>query len=228
MTKEILLKKIKKFEHSHVKTALIPLVEVASLSRTACVFDAMKKIHKEGYSRLLIYEENADHIIGVLSFHELFKAKEGSELVSTYMKKPFFVSEAVALPQLLLKMRREGISLAIVLDEFNQVSGIVTLEDVLEELVGEIADEMEDQYPLFKKISDKSYVLSGRMEIDEINEKLHWALPKKDYETIGGFILNEINEIPKIGKTFKYENFKFTIREANEKAIKLVHVDILQ
>ncbi|MBI2026243.1 MAG: CBS domain-containing protein [Deltaproteobacteria bacterium] len=225
--KETLLKKIKKFEHAHVKSALIPLVDVSSLPTNATVFDAVKKIHTEGYSRLLVYEDNSDHIVGLVSFHDLFRATSGQDLLSVYMKKPFFVSEAVSLPQLLLKMRKEGISLAVVLDEFNQVSGIVTLEDVLEELVGEIADEMEDYYLLYKKISDTSYLLSGRMEIDEINDKLQWALPKKDYETLSGFIISEIHEIPQVGKTFKYENFKFTIREASEKNIKLVHVNIL-
>ena len=214
------------FEKAQVKDALIPLVDVVAVSEKSKLLGAIKTIKKSGFSRLPVYRGERDNIIGIVHTHDLLKATDKNESIEPYIKKSVFVPETMSLTQLLYKMQKEGISLCVVLDELKQISCIISLEDILEELVGEISELGKVDMPLYKLLLPGSFLISGRMEIDQLNEKFQWNLPKNDYMTLTGFLLTQFNDIPTIGQKLQYKNFIFTIRSATEKTIKLIHVKV--
>ncbi|MBI2608622.1 MAG: CBS domain-containing protein [Deltaproteobacteria bacterium] len=223
-TPEIFSSKISHFEKAKVKEAHIPLIDVVSIPHTSTLQKAIETVENEGVSRILIYKEQQDRIIGILHTHDLLKASLEETDLSPYIHKPMFIPEEVVLPKTLVQMQKNASSLCVVLDEFNQVSGIITLEDILEELVGEISDEHDNPPPLYKKIGKSSFLVSARMEIDEINDIFKWNLPKKDYESLGGFLMSQCNAIPKPNQKIQFNDLVFTVRASSKKNLNLIHI----
>ena len=214
------------FEKAQVKDAFIPLVDVVAISQKSKFLGAIRTVKKSGFSRLPVYKNEHDAIMGIVHIHDLLKAVDKDESLEAYIKKSVFVPETLSLPQLLYQMQKDGISLCVVLDEFKQISGIISLEDILEELVGEISEIGHEDMPLYKQLAPGSFLISGRMEIDQLNKKFQWDFPQDDYLTLGGFLLVQFNTIPTLGQKIQYKNFVFTIRSATEKTIKLIHIKV--
>jgi len=221
---DVFSSKISHFEKAKVKEAHIPLVDVVSIPHTSTLEQAVTTIENEGVSRVLVYQEGRDHIVGMIHTHDLLKASFEETDLSPYIRKPMFIPEEVMLSKALVQMQKNAASLCVVLDEFNQVSGIITLEDILEELVGEISDEHDNPPPLYKKIGKSSMLMSARMEIDNINEIFKWNLPKKDYESLGGFLISQCNSIPGPNQKIQFNDLVFTVRSSSKRVLKLIHV----
>jgi len=214
------------FSHTLVKEAMIPLIEVAAVEDTATIKEAIAIISKKGYSRLPVYQERIDNIIGIVNSFDLLDAPLNGEFIKPFIRTVPYVPESKPIDELLIELQRKRKHLAIVVDEYGGTVGIITLEDILEEIVGEIKDEYDADQRLYRKIRWNKYLINARMEIDKIHELLPLSLPDGDFETLGGFLLEKFGHIPKPGEILKYQNLTFTIVNSDERSIGEVRIKV--
>ena len=185
---------------------------------------------KEGYSRLPVFKENIDRITGIVYIKDLLanEEKDPSNMeklkAKDIMRQPYFIPETKKVQDLIKELQREKIQMAIVVDEYGGISGLVTMEDLLEEIVGEISDEYKKEMEEIIPLSDKSYMVKGSLEIEKANEKLKLGLPEGKVETVAGFVLDFMGKLPKKGEKFTYRDYEFIIQEADRKKIKWVKI----
>lgn len=189
----------------------------------------IRTILKSGFTRIPVIHETIDNVVGILNIKDLFARYHDSCLSETsgmlevkqIMRPPYFVPESKKLDSLLREFKRSKNHLSIVIDEHGGVSGIITLEDVLEELVGEISDETDKLDPHIVKLKGKKWVVLGKSEIDEINKKLQLSIPEsKDYDTFSGYVLNLIGRIPNVGEVFNIHDYAVHVKEKDGNRIK--------
>lgn len=214
------------FSHTLVKEAMIPLIEVVAVEDTAAVEGAIAIISKKGYSRLPVYHERIDNIIGIINSFDLLDAPGNGQSIKPLIHTVPYVPESKAIDELLIEMQKKRNHLAIVVDEYGGTVGVITLEDILEEIVGEIKDEYDSDQKLYRKIRWNKYLINARMEIDQIRELLPLSLPEGDFETLGGFLLEKFGHIPKPGEILKHQNLTFTIVSSDERSIGEVRIKI--
>ena len=186
------------------------------------------------YSRIPIYEEEIDNILGILNIKDyLIQAREhGFENVDLreILRKPFFVPDTRNIDALFLELQRTRQHIAILIDEYGGFSGIVTMEDIIEEIVGDIDDEFDEEEPNIEKINDTTFYLDGFMNIDDVNEETGADLESENNETVGGIIMEELGEIPDDGTgpfVVKYENYIFTVESIKDRRIERVKMEIM-
>jgi CBS domain containing-hemolysin-like protein len=181
---------------------------------------------KSGHSKIIIYRESIDNIIGYTHAYDIFSKPES---ITSILKPILYVPETMMANHLLSNLIRENKSIAVVVDEFGGTSGILTLEDVIEEIFGEIKDEFDMDELIEKQIGENEYIFSGRLEIDQLNEKYHFDICEtEDYETLAGFILHHHENIPETGSEIEINNYKITILKASETRIDQVRLELLQ
>ncbi|MEW6442885.1 MAG: hemolysin family protein [bacterium] len=209
-----------------VEEVMIPLVEVTAMAETASWEQAAQVIVEKGYSRLPVFRERIVHIVGVLNQFDLLLSKDRAAGIARLVRPAFYVPETKQVYELLLQMQRTGSNMAIAVDEYGGAVGIITIEDILEEIVGEIEDEYDPTRSFFLKLGPASYLLDGRIEIQFLNEKLPLRLPEGDYETLGGFLTTRMGRIPKEKETLRLGGLLFTIEKATYRAIRQVRLDV--
>lgn len=215
-----IMKRVFEFGDTTVREAMVPLVDVVALKKGTTIADAISKIQACGFSRIPIFEDRIDRIIGVIHAFDLFRATPDDVIIDGFIRKAYYIPEIMQLDDLLREMQRHGTQIAVVVDEYGGSLGIVTLEDSLEEIVGEIEDEFDDLgEAMYKQLPNGQYRVYARMEIDDINEALPWHLPEEGYETLGGFLLSQFRHIPKVGESLNYGGWTFMVEEANARAI---------
>ena len=188
----------------------------------ASIEDLRTRFIETGFSKIVVYNENIDDIVGYIHSSELFTHPEDW---TKQIRKVPIVPETMAANKLMKLLMQEKKSLAVVVDEFGGTSGIVTLEDLVEEIFGEIEDEHDMKSHVAKQVGDNEYLLSGRMEIDTLNEMFDLELPESDdYVTIAGFILHFYQKFPKVNETIQIENFSFKIIKVTATKIELVRL----
>ena len=214
-------------EFSEVKEreVMIPRTELVALE----IHDSIKTLNElftaTGYSKVLVYQNTIDDILGYVHSFELFKKPK---TIRSIMCPIEFVPETMLIIDVLNSLTKKRKSVAVVLDEYGGTSGIMTIEDIVEELFGEIEDEHDNIELLEKKINDNTYNFSARLDVDYLNETYKLNLPESEnYETLGGLIVNSTEEIPRQNKTIKIENFLFTILEVSNTKIDVVSLQIL-
>lgn len=208
------------FSNVKIRDCMIPRTEIIAVE-VDTPLDELKKVFIEnGISKVIVYKENIDNIIGYIHSSEMFK---GNDEWQTHIRTIPFVPETMAAHKLMRIFKQQKRSLAVVVDEFGGVSGIVALEDLIEEILGDIEDEHDTNSTVARKISENEYIFSGRMEIEKANEMFNLDLPESDdYQTIGGLILNECQSIPKINEVIKTDQFTFKIIKVSATRIELV------
>ncbi len=220
-----MMKRVFEFGDTTVREVMVPLVEVVALEKGITISAAITKIQQCGFSRIPIYEERIDRIIGVIHAFDLFRATPDDVTIDRFIRKAYYIPEIMQLDDLLREIQRHRTQIAVVVDEYGGSLGIVTLEDSLEEIVGEIEDEFDDlSEVMYKKLPNGNYRIYARMEIDDINEVLHLNLPEEGYETLGGFLLSQFRHIPKVGEAIEHRGWNFSVEEANARAITRVLV----
>ncbi len=221
-------------ETSLVKEVLTPRADMVMLQADATVDQAVELVRGEGYSRVPVYGKDRDDVIGVLYAHDLLgewgKAGADERTVQTLMRTPFFVPVNKPLNDLLKEMRARKVHLAVVLDEFNGTEGLVTIEDLLEEIVGEIEDEYDadDVAPPTKEELDAGPLeVEARMSLEDLNEALEVDLPiEDDAETIGGLVFHILGKVPAVGDRVAVGSVVITVLEANERTALTVRVEV--
>jgi CBS domain containing-hemolysin-like protein len=212
-----------KFRETAVKSVMVPLVAVNAIEVRQKMANALKVIADQGHSRLPIYEGRIDNIIGYVGVGDLL-GRNPNTPVRKLMKPAFVVPETKSIADLLLDLKGRGEHLAVVVDEYGGVSGIATLEDIVEEIVGEIEDEYDE--PEKERVEGETggTIVEGSRDLDEVNEELGLTLPEGDYETLAGFIVNIAGRIPRKGEEIRHEGITLEILEATDRTIKKIKV----
>jgi len=208
---------------------MTPRTDIVAVEVNSDLHKVLETITTAGHTRVPVYEENIDDIIGLVYAKDLLAeiGKTGGQFkLRDKMRDAYFVPESKPLRALLHEFQNQKLHIAVVLDEYGGTAGVVTLEDILEELVGEITDEYEETPPEpIKKIDQNTIEADARTYIDDLNDQLELNLPEdEDYETIGGFVFSRLGYIPKTGENFDYENLKFTIASAEARRIKRIRI----
>ena len=227
-----LLISVASFQDRIVREVMVPRIDVFSVSADATIFDCMQQFIDEGYSRIPVYENDIDHIIGILLYKDLlsFYAKDPTLAKSTpirsLIKPAIFTPETKRISHLLQEFKSKQFHLAIVVDEYGGTEGIITIEDVLEELVGEIEDEYDEgEEKLYHVQPGGGWIVDGKMTILDIAEDLKINLPiSPEYETIGGYIFQRAGSIPQKGWRIHHDNFYIEVLQTDEKSIERVRI----
>lgn len=206
-----------KFDDIVIRAVMTPRTKMFMLPAKMILFDAMPLISKSGYSRIPLYKDTPDQIVGILNVRDLLKNLERDEKIITLeslARKPIFVSQEQRISKLLKEMQGRQTHMAIVVDEFGGVEGCVTLEDLLEEIVGEIMDETDMEELNFKMLDKNTMLASGDVEIDTVNEVLKSDIPQgDDYSTLNGLLHDKLKDIPRKGDRIVIESIKMTVEE---------------
>jgi CBS domain containing-hemolysin-like protein len=203
---------------------MVPLVEVAMLAEDAPPEEAIRLIHQRGFSRIPIYRERETNVVGVVAAMDLLSRGHQVQTIAELMRQPYYVPETKRIDELLREMQRHRIHLAIVVDEYGGSTGIVTLEDIVEEIVGDIQDEHDRTPASVDRLPDGSYLVAARTNIDELNEALDWTLPKQDYETVAGLVLATLGRIPRAGEVVPVPGYTITVMEADARRVGTVKI----
>ncbi len=213
-----------------VREIMIPRVDIVAVNVDIQLKDLVKKFYDAGYSRVPVYKNSIDQIVGVLHAKDLLRfvmGKQGKFNVRRLMKKPFFVPETMPLDDLLREFKRRRRHMAIAVDEYGGFGGIVTLEDILEEIVGEIGDEFdEDEKPEFQKKGKDVYEVDPRMPLEDFCDELGVKLPTNEFDTLGGFVMDLFGGIPQKDQSVSFENLTFKILEIEGTRINRITVAV--
>lgn len=218
------------FADTPVREVMIPRIDIVALESDITLNEAVDQALEGGFSRIPVYEETIDNIIGVLYTKDMLKQlREGHEAqpIRDLVRPAYFVPETKKLDDLLREIRQKRVHLAIVIDEYGSVSGLVTIEDLVEEIVGDIQDEYDREERLYEQINDREYVFSSKISIDEFNEIMDTKLEHEDYDTLGGFLYAQLDKIPVAGDTVTFSHYRFTILTTRGRRIVRVQVERL-
>lgn len=215
------------FGDAQARDIMVPRVDMVSVSLEDSYENIRSVFRTEKFSRLPVYENDRDNIVGIINIKDfLFVENRENFQVSSIMYEPYFTYEYKKTSELMMEMREKSISLTIVLDEYGAAIGMITLEDLLEELVGEIRDEYdEDEKDLIQKLNDREYLIEGSMKLDDINNALNLSLESDDYDSIGGYIIEKLDHLPAPGETVTTETgITLKTEEMNKNRIDKVHL----
>lgn len=215
---------------------MTPRIEVTGLEVTASLDDVKETILREGHSRIPVYEENLDHIVGILYAKDLLQYLGNGDGMAfdlrPILREALMVPESKWVRQLLADFRTRKVHIAIVLDEYGGTAGLVTIEDILEELVGEIRDEYEptgDEEPQIYKVNNRTFDVDARVHVDDLNDDLNVTLPEdEDFDTVGGFVFSTLGHIPEVGETFAFNDLSFTVIAAERTRVNRVRIEIAE
>jgi len=219
-----IIHRILRFSLRTVKEVMVSLVKVAAIPDTLTVAQALEEFRSTRFSRLPVYHRRIDNLVGVLHAFDLLGEETTPRSIRDFIRPVNYVPELKKIDRLLAEMQRSGTHLAGVVDEYGGAVGIVTIEDLLEEIVGEIADEFDQEVTPYRKLGEGHYLINTRMEIGALNEALHLDLPPGDYETLAGFLIFQLGDLPRPGEHIKYRNLRFTVRQADSRALKEVEL----
>jgi putative hemolysin len=220
----LIIHRILRFSLRTAKEVMVPLVRVAAVPDTLTVGQALEEFRAAPFARFPVYHRRIDNLIGVLHSFDLLGEEHLSQPIKPHIRPLLYVPEIKKIDRLLTEMQRSGTHLVAVVDEYGGAVGIVTIEDLLEEIVGEIADEFDQEVIPYKKLGEGHYLINARMEIGALNEFLQLDLPPGDYETLAGFLISQLGDLPRPGENIKYRNLRFLVRQAESRILKEVEV----
>lgn len=205
---------------------MVPRIDITALDLKLPLQQAVDQLMKSGFSRVPVYEDSVDNIQGLLYTKDLLRFwREGAQSKSLreLLRPAFFVPEAKKVDELLAEMQAHRVHMAIVVDEYGGVAGLVTLEDIVEEIVGEIRDEFDQaEESLYQQIGEREYIFLGRIDINDFNEIMSSDLSKEEAETLGGFIYNHVGRVPNIGETIQIDHLLLTVEQVSGRRIRKV------
>ncbi len=224
-----LLHKVFEFGDTVASEAMRPRTEIVSVTSDVTLQEVFNLVSEFGYSRYPVIEETVDTIIGILYIKDILVAMAAGEVkredgIQRFIRPAYFIPENKRVSELLSEMQRERFQLAVVIDEYGGTAGIVTLEDLIEEIVGSIHDELESEVKEVQIVDEKNFVVSGTSALDEVNELLDTNLQSTDFNTLGGFVFGLFGRMPKVGEQLKYRNLKLEVLELEGRKISKVRI----
>lgn len=231
---EKILKGIVRFGGTDVKQIMTPRTEVVAMEYGMPFKELLSELTEHGFSRVPVYEESLDQVKGVLYLKDLLPHSEAKSLQwLTLVRPPYFVPENKKLDDLMKEFQEKKVHMAVVVDEYGGTSGIVTLEDILEEIVGDITDEFDDEDIFYSKLDDKNYVFEGKTPLVDIYKILdingeNWEEAKGESDTLAGFILEHAGKIPLKNEKIRFEDYVLTVEAADKRKIKRVKLTLTE
>ncbi len=224
-----LLHKVFEFGDTLASEAMRPRTEIVSVPATATVQGVLALVSEFGYSRYPVIEETVDTVTGIIYIKDILIAMAEGDVkrenpVASFVRQAYFIPENKRVSELLSEMQRDKFQIAIVIDEFGGTAGLVTLEDLIEEIVGSIHDELETGERDVEVVDEKNVVVSGLSEIDEVNELLGANIQTKDFNTIGGFLFGLFGRMPRVGEQLRYRDLKFEVLELDGRKIDKIKI----
>ena len=216
------------FEETRVHEVMVPRMDMVALEASDPLGEAMEVFIEHGHSRLPVYEESLDNIVGVLYVKDTLKHLVNSELgqtIGALMRKPLFVPETIRTVELLETMRRDHVHIAVVVDEYGGVAGLGAMEDILEEIVGEIQDEYDQEAPEIQEMEDGTYLVQGTTSLEDLSEALNDSFESEDAESLAGLVLLLAGGFPKVGDVFEYENWRIQVVDLEDHRIKVLRLE---
>ena len=214
------------FSETKIRDCMVPRTEIDAVEDTSTIEQLKQMFIESGHSKILVFHEDIDHVIGYVHSSDMFHNPTD---LAGIIREISFVPETMLASKLMAQLMQQKRSLAVVIDEFGGTSGLVSLEDIMEEITGEIEDEHDNTNHVAKKLSDHEYMLSARLEITKINEMFDLDLPESDeYMTLGGLILHEYQSFPKLNEVVKIDRYEFKIVKNTATKIELVRLNITE
>lgn len=224
-----MIRRIIELKGKVAKSVMIPLIHVEAISESSTVKEAIERFKFHRHSRMPVFSGRVDQVVGVLEVSDLFNAHGPEQSIRSFWNEPLFVAEMHALEDLIARMFIQNAHLAVVVDEYGGASGLITFEDVIEEIVGEIADEHDELSVQVQEQSPNTWLIQGSHSMQDLRDYLKIDLPSGDFETFGGFLLSLFKRIPEPGAQTQFqvdeEVFVVTVRKANRKQILSAHLE---
>lgn len=217
------------FGDSVAKDIMVPRIDMTFVDVNSTYEEVIEVFRQEKYTRYPVYEETTDNVIGIVNIKDLLLTEHDKKFcLRDYLREPLYTYEFKKTAELMVELRKTQNNIAIVLDEYGATAGLITLEDMLEEIVGEIRDEYdEDEEDLICKISPKEYIIEASMKLDDLNDQLGLKLESEDYDSIGGFIIGLLDHLPEEGEEVTCDNLRFVVEKVERNRIDKVHLYIL-
>lgn len=219
-----IIQKIFDFKDTSAGECMVPLINFIAIEESSSADYAIKRAQEIAYSRLPVFKDRIYNITGILHTFDLLGLSESEFGIKNIVRPAYYIPASKKIDDLLGELQQKGNHMAVVVDEHGAAIGIITIEDILEEIVGEIQDEFDDISSSYAKKTDDCYVIKGTMEIDAIKENLGLLLPEGDYETIAGLVLEKMGKIPKTGEILNLEGYKIVIKKVDLRKIVLVEL----
>lgn len=212
------------FGESKAKDVMTPRTDIEAVKSDISHEDIIKFFKEERFSRAPVYGEDIDDIIGIVYFKDIAFSDENGFDIKNYMREPFFTYESKSTSDLFKIMRTKRIPVAIVLDEYGGTSGLVTLEDLVEEIVGEISDEYDEDEDDIEVVKEDEYIIDGSTHIDDVNDMIGTHIESEDFDTIGGFVIGVLGRFPQKGEKVEYDGIKFVVEEIDKNRIEKLRI----
>jgi CBS domain containing-hemolysin-like protein len=225
-----LIKNVFDFNERVVKNIMVPRTKISGIELSTPKQEVVETIIGEGYSRMPVYDDIIDKIIGIVHAKDILPLLAGNKewSLSDIIRKPYFVPETKKINDLLSELQQKRIQIAIVIDEFGGTAGMVTLEDIVEEIVGEIQDEYDEEKPTVEKISDTEFIFNAYATVYDVNEHLPHDLPEdEDFDTVGGLVSHAFGKIPEVGDSEECYGYLFTILKKTEQNIETIKLELV-
>ncbi len=213
------------FGDYNAEEVMIPRIDMVAVDEKCLLDEIIEIFKKEQFSRIPVYEGTIDNIIGILNIKDLiFLDKNDNFDINKYIRKPYFTYEFKLITELFSEMRSKRVHMAIVLDEYGGTAGIITIEDLVEEIVGDIRDEYEGREHEIEFISENEFIVYGSTKLDDVNEILGIDIQSEDFDSLGGFILGELGRLPDKGETIQYSSIKFIVEKVDKNRIEEIRI----
>jgi len=214
------------FRDTIAREIMVPRTEVVCARfEEATLIDIIRLIEQSGHSRIPIYQESVDNIIGILHAKDLL-SYWGSDTADfrNMLRPPYFIPETKKISEVLKDLRDKKSHMAIVIDEYGGTAGILTLEDIIEEIIGEVMDEYDADEKLITDNEDGSITVDARLDVEELEDYIDMKLPEGKFESVGGFVISLLGRVPAVGERIEYENIEMIIEDANNRKIEKVRI----
>ena len=214
---------------SVAKDVMVPRIDMVFVDIEADYDDLIQIFREEHYTRLPVYKETTDNVVGIINIKDLLLVEDkASFCVSDYLRQPFYTFESKKLSELMMEIKKSPNNIIIVLDEYGATAGLITLEDILEEIVGDIRDEYdEDEEEELVDLGDGQYLVEGSMKLDDLNDILDLELSSEDYDSVGGLVIDRLEHLPSQGEEVVCGNVRLVVEQVEKNRIDKVHLYIL-
>ncbi|HOX94825.1 MAG TPA: hemolysin family protein [Syntrophales bacterium] len=222
-----MIESILEFRETLAREVMIPRTDILAIGSHTAIEEIIELINRRGHTRIPVYSGSIDNIIGILNVKDLLKfwpRPVRQEDILSILRKPYFIPETKNIHSLLHELKEKKLHMAIVIDEYGGTSGLVTLEDLIEEIVGEIQDEHDKEEEKFVDLPDGYTLVDSRVEIEDFAQRFGVEIPEGKYETLGGFILDALKRIPMTGDVIEHDGLEMVIASADERSIKRVKI----
>ena len=216
------------FGDSLAKDIMVPRINMSFTDVEATYEELIEIFREDRFTRIPVYEETTDNVIGIINMKDLLLLTEEDKAhftIRNYLRQPLYTYEFKKVAELMVEMRKTSNNIVIVLDEYGATAGLITLEDMLEEIVGEIRDEYdEDEEDNLTKISPNEYIVEGAMKLDDLNDQLGLELESEDYDSIGGLVIGFLDHLPEEGESVEHEGLRFVVEKMDKNRIEKIHI----